>query len=202
MRLADISVSRLHAVLRFQPPAAKRAASSLSLAGSGGISSVSTSPHGCFVIEDNRSKFGTLLEIRKPFRLDPQTVPISIQVGRTVLTFTLKRRWRFMFPACLRHQSADVSVILQQGPPQAPNSPPIHPPQRMVDPAISENHPLALTVPLERDSDVGSVDLHQEPNASSGADIVELEAEATLIQEEAEENNRAAGPSVAAVLHT
>lgn len=88
------------------------------MSGSQGISRVPLSPQGCFVIEDNRSKFGTLIEVKKPFRLDPQsTVSVAFQVGRTLLTFTLKRRWRFLFPSCLRYnQQADVSLLMEQNP--------------------------------------------------------------------------------------
>ncbi len=58
VRIADISVSRVHAFLRI-------------------------TGDGCFV-EDNSSKFGTLLLLRKEIALDAD-VPRWLQVGRTLL---------------------------------------------------------------------------------------------------------------------
>lgn len=74
------------------------------------------------MIDDNKSKFGTLLEIRTPFPLETNGHPISIQAGRTVLTFTLKRRWNFLIPTCFRHPTSDISVVLQN-PQQYPRQP-------------------------------------------------------------------------------
>lgn len=111
IRLADISVSRLHSVLRFQTAShTKRGASSL--VGSSGFGFPSGG--GCFVVEDNRSKFGTLLELRRPFRLDPNCSAISVQAGRTVVTVSIKRRWRLRIPACIRHHSSDIYVVFRQ----------------------------------------------------------------------------------------
>jgi len=61
VRIADVSISRCHATIRFQ--------------------------RGAFVLEDNNSKFGTLVAMKKPRLLEPGT-SISIQLGRTVLNFT------------------------------------------------------------------------------------------------------------------
>lgn len=58
VRIADVSISRLHATIRF--------------AG------------GQFVLEDNNSKFGTLIAMKKARMLEPG-MPLSIQAGRTVL---------------------------------------------------------------------------------------------------------------------
>lgn len=58
VRIADVSISRCHATIRFQ--------------------------RGQFILEDNRSKFGTLVAMKKPRLLEPGT-PIAIQMGRTVL---------------------------------------------------------------------------------------------------------------------
>lgn len=92
----------------------------MNIVGSGGVGSLPPNPHGYFVIEDHKSKFGTLLEIKKPFRLDPN-VTISVQVGRTVLSMSLKKRWRLM-PSCLRNPEEDISVIEQPNPPSMPPS--------------------------------------------------------------------------------
>ncbi|CEL99854.1 unnamed protein product [Vitrella brassicaformis CCMP3155] len=74
VRISDISVSRCHATLRFH--------------------------RGCFILEDHFSKFGTLVALKKPFRLDVGNT-ISVQVGRTVLTVQVKRSWRLL-PGCFR----------------------------------------------------------------------------------------------------
>jgi hypothetical protein len=76
VRIADVSISRCHATISFV--------------------------HGQFILEDNNSKFGTLVVMKKPRQLDANS-PISIQMGRTVL-----------------------SLALQTPPDQASNSSPLH----------------------------------------------------------------------------
>jgi len=61
VRIADVSISRCHATIRFQ--------------------------QGFFLLEDNNSKFGTLVAMKKPRQLEIDS-PISIQMGRTVLSLT------------------------------------------------------------------------------------------------------------------
>lgn len=61
VRIADVSISRCHATIRFN--------------------------RGHFVLEDNNSKFGTLVAMKKPRLLEPGT-NISIQMGRTVLSLS------------------------------------------------------------------------------------------------------------------
>ena len=63
MRISDISVSRVHAHIKFE--------------------------NGQFVLVDNNSKFGTLVLLKKPHNVT--TEKIAIQVGRTVVTFALKK---------------------------------------------------------------------------------------------------------------
>lgn len=65
VRINDISVSRLHAFIRLS--------------------------RGKFYLEDNSSKFGTVALIKNNFALDPN-YEASIQIGRSVLTFSLKTR--------------------------------------------------------------------------------------------------------------
>jgi len=62
LRENDISVSRLHAFIRFH--------------------------NGEFLITDNNSKFGTLVLLRKDYELERKK--IALQIGRTVVTFSLK----------------------------------------------------------------------------------------------------------------
>jgi len=61
VRIADVSISRCHATIRFH--------------------------RGSFLLEDNNSKFGTLVAMKKP-RLLENGVAISIQSGRTVLNLS------------------------------------------------------------------------------------------------------------------
>jgi hypothetical protein len=63
LRENDISVSRLHAFIKYQ--------------------------EGQFVIFDNNSKFGTLILLRKDYPIEKKK--IALQVGRTVITFSLKQ---------------------------------------------------------------------------------------------------------------
>lgn len=63
VRIADVSISRCHATISFA--------------------------HGQFFLEDNNSKFGTLVAMKKPRQLDPAN-PISIQMGRTVMNLSLQ----------------------------------------------------------------------------------------------------------------
>jgi hypothetical protein len=62
-RVEDISISRCHAKISFRD--------------------------GRFVLEDNRSRFGTLVCMREPFAL-PADQTVSIQSGSTVLSLTAK----------------------------------------------------------------------------------------------------------------
>jgi predicted component of type VI protein secretion system len=84
VRIADVSISRCHATIRYA--------------------------NGQFLLEDNSSKFGTLVALKKP-RILEANVPLSIQMGRTVLQMTATAN-----PDCqtgstaLLHQLADSSV--------------------------------------------------------------------------------------------
>lgn len=59
IRIADVSMSRCHASIRAQG--------------------------GQFLLQDNESKFGTLVALRRPFMLEASK-PLCLQVGRTVLS--------------------------------------------------------------------------------------------------------------------
>lgn len=63
VRIADVSISRCHATIR--------------------------SHRGHFVLEDNNSKFGTLVALKKARALE-ESNPVSIQVGRTVICLNLQ----------------------------------------------------------------------------------------------------------------
>jgi len=62
LRENDISVSRLHAFIKYE--------------------------NGQFVVVDNNSKFGTLILLRKDYKIEKKK--IALQIGRTVITFSLK----------------------------------------------------------------------------------------------------------------
>lgn len=64
IRVTDISVSRFHA-------------------------KINMSETGEFYVEDNRSKFGTLIQLRKPYMLDKNRNNY-IQMGRTTLTINIE----------------------------------------------------------------------------------------------------------------
>lgn len=64
VRIADVSISRCHATICFQ--------------------------NGHFLLQDNNSKFGTLVAMKKP-RMIELGVPISIQMGRTVLALSAQQ---------------------------------------------------------------------------------------------------------------
>lgn len=65
MRITDISVSRFHSLIK-------------------------KNPEGKLIIEDNNSKFGTLTLVQNPKLNILNHSPLSIQIGRTILNFTLK----------------------------------------------------------------------------------------------------------------
>ena len=65
VRISDISVSRNHALIRYD--------------------------QGRLFLEDNESKFGTLVQVKRPIALDADS-NFSIQCGRTVLAFTCRQR--------------------------------------------------------------------------------------------------------------
>ena len=76
VRISDISVSRFHATLRYSGSA--------------------------FYIEDNGSKFGTLVQVKRPMSLE--TSPkLKIQAGRTTLKMYVKVPWSFL-PSCFRSE--------------------------------------------------------------------------------------------------
>lgn len=63
VRVNDISVSRCHAIIKYKPDG--------------------------FYIEDNRSKFGTLVLLKEAFPLKLEYTS-AVQVGRTVISFTVR----------------------------------------------------------------------------------------------------------------
>eukprot|EP01055_Gregarina_sp_Pseudo9_P003194 Gregarina_sp_Pseudo_9__3193@NODE_337_length_3116_cov_17_791355_g317_i0_p1_GENE_NODE_337_length_3116_cov_17_791355_g317_i0NODE_337_length_3116_cov_17_791355_g317_i0_p1_ORF_typecomplete_len693_score112_87RINGv/PF12906_7/4_9e15FHA/PF00498_26/1_2e02FHA/PF00498_26/5_7e08YopYscD_cpl/PF16697_5/46YopYscD_cpl/PF16697_5/0_00035YopYscD_cpl/PF16697_5/5e02FANCL_C/PF11793_8/0_023FHA_2/PF17913_1/9_2e02FHA_2/PF17913_1/0_73DUF587/PF04532_12/0_18zfRING_2/PF13639_6/0_6_NODE_337_length_3116_cov_17_791355_g317_i0990 len=117
VRVADISVSRLHATLRYQscPNAllnALRDYPNQQLTGSlptatgplrnplGHIEHPANVQKPYVYIEDLKSKFGTLVAIDKPIFLYPRMM-LSLQVGRTVLTlYVRKPTWSRLIPSC------------------------------------------------------------------------------------------------------
>ena len=70
LRINDISVSRCHALIKFKD--------------------------GKFLLEDNVSKFGTLVLIKKRVSLLPNFNK-AVQIGRTVINFSVKNMGPSMF---------------------------------------------------------------------------------------------------------
>lgn len=63
VRIADVSISRHHATIRFH--------------------------QGEFLLQDNNSKFGTLVAVKKPQQVQAAR-PLSLQIGRTVLSLSMQ----------------------------------------------------------------------------------------------------------------
>jgi len=81
VRIADVSISRCHAMIRFH--------------------------QGHFQLEDNNSKFGTLVAMKKPRLLEPGQ-GVSIQMGRTVLSLTAQTDLEAIeAPTPVRHNSSN-----------------------------------------------------------------------------------------------
>jgi hypothetical protein len=73
-KIADISVSRSHAVISSRP--------------------------GAFYLTDTKSKFGTYVQVKRPLYLGLSS-PCVIQTGRSLLTLVVKKPWS-LIPSCLR----------------------------------------------------------------------------------------------------
>ena len=76
MRIPDISVSRIHAFIKYA--------------------------QGKFILSDNRSKFGSLVKLQKPLMVTREKV--AVQVGRSVLTFSLMGSQRVEVPSGEREE--------------------------------------------------------------------------------------------------
>ena len=83
LRMTDISVSRMH----------------------GNIKLIGEQ----FYLEDKGSKFGTLVQIKRPVALDPSN-EISIQSGRTLFSLSVKKPWSII-PACFRSSSSPYDIL-------------------------------------------------------------------------------------------
>ncbi|KAF8819058.1 FHA domain-containing protein, partial [Cardiosporidium cionae] len=70
VRLSDISVSRFHATIRYHK--------------------------NNFLLKDQCSKFGTLIEIKRGFKLENFNSGLALQVGRTVISIRIKRNWKLL----------------------------------------------------------------------------------------------------------
>lgn len=85
MRITDISVSRCHACIVLNK--------------------------GTVQLVDTNSKFGTLVLSKDPLILSPEIedTGIALQIGRTVLEFSLKKSWK-LFPLCYSNENDVVST--------------------------------------------------------------------------------------------
>jgi hypothetical protein len=83
LRVSDISVSRMHGMI--------------SLVG------------GKFMLEDKESKFGTLVQVKRPVALDVDN-ELSFQTGRTLLSVSVKKPWS-LIPACFRPSASPYDIF-------------------------------------------------------------------------------------------
>ncbi len=61
IRITDISVSRCHAIIRYEKTG--------------------------FFLDDYKSKFGTLILVKRPLKITLENNNIALQIGRSVLSF-------------------------------------------------------------------------------------------------------------------
>ena len=74
---------------------------------------------GNFYLEDNRSKFGTLVLLRSMTSVGTdENNNLAVQIGRSVVSFQVKKEWK-VGSCCFRY----LSFILESGP-LAPENPP------------------------------------------------------------------------------
>lgn len=66
VRISDISVSRNHATLNLR--------------------------NNFFYLEDHNSKFGTLVQVKRPVALEIND-PLTFQIGRSLITIDIKKPW-------------------------------------------------------------------------------------------------------------
>jgi len=108
IRISDISVSRHHAWLKFSP--SKHGPNAIS------HTTDSTEPNHehaeGFYIEDPQSKFGTLMELRQPHRMEHGT-SFSLQAGRTVMIFSVKRQWGLIPGGCFKSRRNRQDIVCQ-----------------------------------------------------------------------------------------
>lgn len=146
VRVADISVSRLHATLRYQasPDAllnALRDYPNQQLSGNqmqsvnaplrnplGHVEDPADVQKPYVYIEDLKSKFGTLIAVDKPIFLYPRMM-LSLQVGRTVLTlYVRKPTWSRLIPSCFHlYYKGLLSKYRRRKPPVAASRPSNYP---------------------------------------------------------------------------
>lgn len=69
VRITDISVSRCHALIK-------------------------KSTRGDYIVEDNSSKFGTLVQVRKPYMLQKEQTNY-LQLGRTLIELSMRDPTRY-----------------------------------------------------------------------------------------------------------
>lgn len=84
LKLPDISVSRTHAVIKLVA--------------------------GDFYLEDIGSKFGTMIQVKRPVAIESYS-PLLLQTGRSLMSFAFKRPWT-LFPACFRNAASPFDGLL------------------------------------------------------------------------------------------
>ena len=69
VKIPDISVSRVHARFHYR--------------------------NGQFFVEDNNSKFGSLIRAKEPIKIEPNST-LHLQAGRTVLSYSVYQRQNYL----------------------------------------------------------------------------------------------------------
>jgi len=111
IRVSDISVSRIHAMLKLY--------------------------QGKFYLEDRNSKFGTLVLVRQPIALVPG-LSVSLQITRSVITLRLKQPWTLFrccscFPHSTRVSNFPISPVPASLKPDFPCEEDACPPREVVE---------------------------------------------------------------------
>jgi len=88
IRVTDISVSRFHALIRVEKD-------------------------GSFLLEDNHSKFGTLVLMQSPKLRILLNNPLTIQIGRTFFCFSVKKPFSLFSCICNSDEKMDKKLDYQ-----------------------------------------------------------------------------------------
>lgn len=92
LRIVDISVSRNHAQINFFG--------------------------GKFYLEDTRSKFGTLIQVKRPILLE-ENKELAMQSGRSLITYAVKAPWT-LIPSCFRSSGLGSNTLTSKKIPVLP----------------------------------------------------------------------------------
>lgn len=87
IKINDICASRNHAVLKYS--------------------------NGAITLKDNNSKFGSLVEIKRPLKIE-KNKKLAVQTGKSMIVFNVKKPWSF-FPSCFSTNGNAYDVFKANG---------------------------------------------------------------------------------------